>query len=264
VIQLGERGIYGLPMRMNAGWAAHGGSNWRAIAPFRPFLQDLRVVQTLPQSLLEQNLMNRADISEGSAMSRRSFLHTTTTAVGAVGVVAAAWPLIDQMNPGAQVRAAGDIIELNLVDLLPAQQRVVYWHNVPVFVVRRTADMLEAMQEKTFVGRLIDPQSEKRQQPPYARNWHRSIDPAYAVLVGVCTACGCVLRYFAAASFTDLAGGYVCPCCASHYDPAGRAHAGIAQYNLPVPPYDIVKRLRIRIGKKASGEIFTLESIERI
>jgi ubiquinol-cytochrome c reductase iron-sulfur subunit len=209
------------------------------------------------------NLMNCADVSERT-MSRRSFLYATTAAAGAVGVVAAAWPFIDQMNPDAQIRAAGDVIELNLVDLLPAQQRVVHWHNVPVFVVRRTAAMLEAMREKTFVGRLIDPQSEKQQQPPYARNWHRSIDPAYAVLIGVCTRCGCVPNYFADAALTDLAGGYVCPCCASHYDPAGRAYSGVAQYNLPVPPYEIAGQSRILIGKNTRGEIFSLESLERI
>jgi ubiquinol-cytochrome c reductase iron-sulfur subunit len=208
--------------------------------------------------------MNRADVSEWPGISRRSFLYTTTAAVAAVGTVAAAWPFIDQMNPDAQIRAAGDIVESNLADLIPAQQRVVRWHNLPIFVVRRTAGMLEAMQDKTFVGRLIDPQSEKRQQPPYTKNWHRSIDPAYAVLVGVCTRCACVPVYLADASLTDLAGGYFCPCCASHYDPAGRAYSGTTEYNLPVPPYEIVKPSRIRIGKIASDANFTLESIERI
>jgi ubiquinol-cytochrome c reductase iron-sulfur subunit len=196
------------------------------------------------------------------AIDRRSFLYATTAAAGAVGIAAAAWPFIDQMNPDAGVRS--DIVEVNLIDLRPAQQRVVHWHNVPVFVVRRTAEMLVAMQNEAFVARLVDPHSQRRQQPAYARNWHRSIDPAWAVLVGVCTRCACVPSYLAEASPLDMAGGYVCPCCASHYDPAGRAYSGPAQYNLPVPPFAIVEQSRILIGKNPSGEIFSLESIEQI
>jgi hypothetical protein len=62
---------------------------------------------------------------------------------------------------------------------------------------------------------------------------------------------------------TDVTGGYGCPCCASHFDPAGRAHAGPAQYNLPVSPYEVVKS-RLVIGRNASDALFTLESIERM
>jgi ubiquinol-cytochrome c reductase iron-sulfur subunit len=197
-------------------------------------------------------------------ISRRSFLYVTTAAAGAAGAVAAAWPFIDQMNPDAGIRAARDIVDVDLSNLRPAQLRVVHWHNVPIFVVKRTSAMLDAMRERSFVDRLVDPLSHKRQQPAYAQNWHRSIDPACAVLVGVCTYCGCVPSYLADASAPDVAGGYVCPCCASHYDPAGRTHSGAAQYNLPVPPYAIVEPSRALIGSNMSGEIFALESVERI
>jgi ubiquinol-cytochrome c reductase iron-sulfur subunit len=184
--------------------------------------------------------------------------------MGSAGVVAAAWPFIDHLNPDAGTRAAGDIVELNLADLGPAEQRVLRWHGLPVFVVKRTAGMLAAMQDDGFVARLIDPRSEKRQQPAYATNWHRSIDPACAVLVGVCTRCACVPQFLAEASPPDLAGGYVCPCCAAHFDPAGRASTGIAQYNLAVPPYDIDEHARLAVGKNPPGELFTLQSVERI
>lgn len=198
------------------------------------------------------------------AINRRNFLYATTAAVGAVGFAAAGWPFIDQMNPDARVRAAGDTIELNLADILPAERRLVRWHNVPIFVVRRTPAMLDAMRETAFVDRLFDPHSQKRQQPSYARNWHRSIDPAFAVLVGICTACRCVPRYFADASVLNVAGGYVCPCCNSRYDPAGRAYSGITEYNLPVPPYGTVRHSSILIGRNPSDELFSLESVERI
>jgi len=101
-------------------------------------------------------------------------------------------------------------------------------------------------------------------QPAYARNWHRSIDPAYAVLVGICTACNCVPAYYAEASPLAMAGGYQCPCCASHYDPAGRAYAGPASYNLPVPPYVIAEGNKLLIGKNAGDEIYSLDRVERM
>src|ERR1700720_332537 len=117
------------------------------------------------------------DVSALPAITRRNFLYITTAAVGTVGIIAAVWPLIDQMNPDAHIRAVGDIVELDLTDLRPAQQRVARWHHLSVFVIRRTAGMLASMQENSLVERLRDPQSKQRQEPPSARNWHRSIDP---------------------------------------------------------------------------------------
>ena|ERR1700733_3814775 len=198
------------------------------------------------------------------AINRRHLLYAATAAVGAAGIAAAAWPLLDQMNPDARVRAAGNIVGIDLDGLQPAERRVLRWQNFPVFVVRRTPAMLGAMQETSFVATLVDPDSTKRQQPAYARNWHRSIDPAYAVLVGACTACACVPEYFAEASALVVAGGYICPCCASHYDPAGRAYSGPAQFNLPVPPYAAAGPGKILLGKNAAGEIYSLETVERI
>lgn len=197
--------------------------------------------------------------------SRRGFLYGATAAMGAVGLAAATWPFIDQMNPDAAIRAIDDAIELYLANLQPGQRRIVQWQHLPIFVVRRTADMLKAMQKPTFVGRLLDPQSRRRQQPDYARNWHRSLEPAYAVLASVCTYCACVPLYRAdEAAPPDPPGGYICPCCASHYDPAGRAYSGIAQFNLPVPPHAIVDRNRIVVGRNPPGAIFSFQSIERI
>jgi ubiquinol-cytochrome c reductase iron-sulfur subunit len=195
---------------------------------------------------------------------RRNFLYATTTAVSAVGLAALAWPLIDQMNPDAAVRAAGDVLDIDLASLAPGERRVVRWHNLPIFLVKRTNAMLSAMQEPKFVDRLHDAGSAKRQQPTYAANWHRSIDPALSVLVGVCTYCSCVPQYVTDPFPPDLQGGYECPCCASHFDPAGRAHAGPAQYNLPVPPYELRAPSRVLIGRNRSDELFTFGSIERI
>ena len=197
-------------------------------------------------------------------ISRRGLLYAATTAVAAVGVGAAAWPLIDQMNPDARARAAGDILDVDIGGLRPGEQIAVQWRKLPVVVTRRTPQMLAAMRESAFVNALFDADSAKRQQPGYAKNWHRSIDPAYAVLVAVCTSCRCVPRYFAESSTVNVAGGYVCPCCASHYDPAGRAYAGIARYNLPVPPYVVAGPTKIVLGKNTADEIYSLDSVEQI
>jgi ubiquinol-cytochrome c reductase iron-sulfur subunit len=199
------------------------------------------------------------------ALSRRRLLYATTAAVGAAGLVAAMWPFIDQLNPDAASRASGDVIEADLADLQPAQERVLRWHNLPIVVVRRTAAMIDALRDEKLLARMVDAKSEKRQQPAYEANWHRSIDPALSVLIGVCTYCGCKPQFFAEPLFSDdVPGGYVCPCCASHFDPAGRPYMGPSQYNLPVPPYGAVKLSRLVIGRSTSDLSFTLRSIERM
>ena len=205
-----------------------------------------------------------APINAPGQASRRTFLYVLTGSVGAAGVAAALWPLVDHMNPDAAVRAAGDLVTVDLVDLHPAAQRIVFWHRLPIFVAHRTAAMLAAMRDQTFAAQLVDADSQARQQPAYARNGHRSIDPRYAVLVGVCTACGCVPHFIAEAAPDVVVGGYICSCCASRYDPAGRAHAGPARYNLPVPPYRLDARSRLTLGKNPPGELFTLDAVERI
>ena len=202
--------------------------------------------------------------SNSVVLGRRRFLYVVTGLVGAAGAAAAAWPFIAHMNPDASTAASGDVVAVDLGALRPAQRVVVRWHGYPMFVVRRTDGMLAAMQESKFVAQLVDPTSEKTQQPSYAKNWHRSIDPAYAVLVGVCTRCGCIPDYLDADSPFGVTGGYMCPCCASRYDPAGRAYSGAALYNLAIPPYAIEKNAGVLIGKAHPGEPFSLENVERI
>jgi ubiquinol-cytochrome c reductase iron-sulfur subunit len=198
------------------------------------------------------------------ATSRRNFLFATTAAMGTASIVAAGWPLIAQMNPDARVRAADDTVDVSVKGLPPGQQKTMRWRNLPVLIVSRTPDMLAAMQEPQLVGRLFDPRSERWQQPDYARNWHRSIRPEYAVMTGVCTHCACILRRTEEALPPDPVGSYICPCCASHYDAAGHAYHGIAQFNLAVPPHAFIDQTTISIGKNPPGEIFTFGSLARI
>ena len=207
--------------------------------------------------------MRTAAQIDRSAINRRNFLYAMTAAVGVSGTVVGTWPLIDQMNPDARTRAANDDIVIDLAALLPGKPHVVRWRNFPIFVVQRTTAMLDAMQDNTLVAQLYDRDSHTHQQPSYAQNWHRSIDPAFAVLVGVCTKCTVVPAYCSDISSFCVAGGYVCPFCASHYDPAGRAYSGISRYNLPVPPHKLGKS-QIELGRNASDESFSLTSVERI
>jgi ubiquinol-cytochrome c reductase iron-sulfur subunit len=186
--------------------------------------------------------------------NRRAFLYQATGVVAAAGSSAAAWPLIDQWIAHARADAKDSTV-VEIADLQPGEQRTARWQDLPVFIARRTAAMLAAMQDAVFVAQLLDAGSANSLQPSYARNWHRSIQPDYAVLVGVCTGCGCVPQYFAAAPAPAMAGGYVCPCCASRYDPAGRAYSGIARLNLPVPPHEI-KGQSVVIGPNACSTWF--------
>ncbi len=166
------------------------------------------------------------------------------------------------MNPDGATRAAGNFVETDIAGLRAGEMRTVRWRAMPIFVTHRTPAMLAAMQDPARVSTMADAYSEKRQQPDYARNWHRSIEPAYAVLAGICTRCRCALRYVAEDPIPPgQTGGYSCPCCASRYDPAGRAYY-VAQYNLAVPPYRFIERSRIAIGMNPNGAIFNFESIE--
>jgi ubiquinol-cytochrome c reductase iron-sulfur subunit len=209
-------------------------------------------------------MKNAAEDIDRTAVNRRNFFYATTAAAGAAGVAIGTWPLLDQMNPDARERAANDVIEIDLAALPLGKQHMVRWHGCPIFVVRRTAVMLNTMQDEMFVAQLYDPDSRTHQQPPYAKNWHRSIDPAFAVLVGICTQCAVVPTYCSESSSQCVSGGYACPFCASHYDPASRAYSGISRYNLPVPPHRLVGKSQIELGKNTSDASFTLTSVERI
>ena len=174
--------------------------------------------------------------SSSTHPTRRDFLYIATATVGAVGAIAASWPLIDQMNPDASTLAAGGPVDFDVGKLVTGQQAVVRWRSRPAFVVHRTPTMLAVLQEAQLTQQLADPQSKELQQPPYADNWHRSVKPEYGVLVGISTHLGCIPKFEPAPDATQPArhwpGGYFCPCHGSKYDLAGRVFSGVpAPYN---------------------------------
>jgi ubiquinol-cytochrome c reductase iron-sulfur subunit len=198
--------------------------------------------------------------------SRRDFLYLTTGATVAVGAAAVVWPLIDQMNPDADTLARGGPIDIDLSPIGPGQQIVVKWQEHPIFIVRRTPEALKSLREPSLLSRLRDPDSEERQQPPYADNWSRSINPEILVLVGVCTHLGCIPEFFpkpdSLQSIANWPGGYFCPCHGSRYDLAGRVFQGVpAPYNLPVPPYHFPKDKVLRLGENPAGQSFSLGDV---
>ena len=197
---------------------------------------------------------------------RRDLLKLITMATAAIGTGAVAWAFIDSMNPAADVIAAGAPIDIDLSKMSPGQQIIILWRGSPILIVNRPADALKTLQTPALVGRLSDPNSEVMQQPAYAQNWHRSINPEYAVMVGICTHLGCLPSYFPQPSadnpVPNWPGGYFCPCHGSKYDLAGRVYSGVpAPYNLPVPPYHFPSAHVLRIGENPTGVIFELSSV---
>jgi ubiquinol-cytochrome c reductase iron-sulfur subunit len=201
--------------------------------------------------------------------TRRDFLFVATAAAAGVGAAATMWPLIDQMNPDAATQAAAGPIDVDLTQIQPGQQILTLWSARPVFIVRRPQGALDALRNPALIARLSDPDSTALQQPPYATNWHRSLDPEFLVLVGVCTHLGCIPKYFPQPDPTtpapDWLGGFFCPCHGSKYDLAGRVLRGVpAPYNLPVPPHRFPDAKTLRIGENPTGSSFDFDSILQV
>ncbi len=166
---------------------------------------------------------------------RRDFLYYATGAAGAVATGAAVWPLVNQMNPSADVLALASI-RVNVADIEPGTQVTVLWQGKPVFIRRRTEDEITAA-TGVAVDDLQDPiarnenKGEGNTLP--ATDDNRALDETgeWLVMVGVCTHLGCVPLGDGAGDF----GGWFCPCHGSHYDTAGRIRRGPANENLLVP-----------------------------
>jgi len=201
--------------------------------------------------------------------SRRDFLLYAATSAAAVGTALAAWPFIDSMEPAADTIAAGAPIDIDLGRVAPGQQIVVLWRSTPIFIVHRTPEALKTLKDPKILDGLRDPNSEVRQQPPYAANEYRAVKPDFAILVGICTHLGCIPKYLPNPSDSDPGpgwlGGFFCPCHGSKYDLAGRVFSGVpAPYNLPVPPYTFVNDTTVRIGENPAGVAFDLSSVVQL
>lgn len=182
--------------------------------------------------------------------SRRRFLTAATSVIGGIGVMYAAAPFISSWLPSARAQALGAPVKIDIGKLDPGAQLTVEWRGQPIWVIRRTKEMLDKL--KQLDSLLRDPNSEHDQQPPYAHNEYRSIKPEYLVLVGICTHLGCVPMYRPDIGSIDPSwpGGFFCPCHGSKYDLAGRVYKGVpAPTNMVVPPYHYLDDNVIEVGE---------------
>ena len=169
--------------------------------------------------------------SEKKKPNRRDFIVTATTAAGAVGVGAVVWPLVDQMNPDASVKALAST-EVDISAVEPGQSITVLWRGKPVFIKRRTQDEIDS-------ARAVDLSELKHPE----KDEDRAKNPEWLVMLGVCTHLGCV-------PLNDKGdyGAWSCPCHGSHYDTSGRIRKGPAPTNMEVPKYEFVNNNTIKIG----------------
>ncbi len=188
---------------------------------------------------------------EGANKSRRRFLTGAVSVVGGVGAAYTAVPFLAYWNPSATTRAAGAPVEVDASTLQPGQKVNITWRGQPVWVIRRSEAAIEAL--PSVNDELRDPDSAvASQQPAYAQNAHRSIDPEFLVLVPICTHLGCIPSYMPQAGSLDAdwQGGFFCPCHGSKFDMAGRVYAGVpAPTNLVVPPHRIADNGMIVVGE---------------
>jgi len=187
--------------------------------------------------------------------SRRSFLTGVTTGVGAAGAALAAVPFVASMTPSDKARAAGAPVQVDISGLEPGKLLKFEWRGKPVWIIRRTPKMLESL--STVEGELADPNSDKDQQPSYAKNEGRSINPDVLVLVGLCTHLGCspLEKLVPGELDSQWQGGFFCPCHGSKFDLAGRVYKGVpAPTNLEVPPHRFLSENRVEIGVDTDPE----------
>jgi len=198
-------------------------------------------------------LLNQPEVDK----KKRRTLIGVTSAVGAVAGIGAAMPFAMSMFPSERARAAGAPIEVDVGHIEPGMMITEEWRGKPVWILYRTADMIEAVRKSA--GKVADPESRLPMQPEYATNALRSIKEKYLVLVGICTHLGCspsqkLEAGEASGLGADWVGGFFCPCHGSKFDLAGRVYKGApAPANLEVPPHTYLSETRVLIGEDRKG-----------
>lgn len=175
--------------------------------------------------------------SSSTEVRRRDFLHVAPVAMAAVGGAAAAWPLIDSMNPSADVLALSSIdVDLSAIEL--GQRVTVKWREMPLFIVHRTPEEIARARSDDTSPALIDPETDA----------DRAVRSQWLIMIGVCTHLGCVPLGQTPGDPQGRYGGWFCPCHGSVYDAAGRVRKGPAPRNLDIPPYAFQNETLVRIG----------------
>ncbi len=195
--------------------------------------------------------------NKGVDQSKRQFLTSALTVVGAVGTGFIAVPFLAQMQPSVATEAAGAPVEVDISKIETGQLIRAEWRGKPIWILNRTEEVLATL--KGLSEQLADPLSNESIQPEYAKNLFRSIKPEILVAIGLCTHLGCSPTFRPEIAPPDLGekwkGGFFCPCHGSWFDLAGRVYRGVpAPTNLEIPPHRYVTESLILIGEDQQEE----------
>jgi len=193
---------------------------------------------------------------------RRGLL-VATCAAGGVAGLATAGAFVSTFQPSERAKAAGAPVEADISDLKPGEMKIFEWRSKPVWVLKRTPEMMESLNKTE--GEVADPHSDKTYQmpmPEYCKNQHRSREEHKDILVtvGICSHLGCSPgKKFQAGPQPSLPddwqGGFLCPCHGSTFDLAARVFKNKpAPDNLDIPPHIYLSDTKILIGKDEKGE----------
>ena len=179
-----------------------------------------------------------APAAEEGGVRRRDFINIGAAAFGGVGAVGLLFPLVNQMNPSADVLALAQI-DVDISAIQAGQAVKTIWRKQPIFIRQLTPQEIQAA-NAVDIGSLRDPQSLAERTKPGKAQW--------LITLGVCTHLGCVPLGAAEGENRGDFGGYFCPCHGSHYDTAARVRKGPAPRNLEVPEYEFTSDTAVRIG----------------
>ena len=204
--------------------------------------------------MFSQNIRtSRHAIDDGNLpdAERRNLLVAATGIAAGAGLLAAAYPFAASLQPSEAARAEGGPVQADISTLAVGELRTVAWRGKPVWLMRRSDEMVRALQQPNPA--LADPQSKRSEQPKSCANATRSERPEILVAVGVCTHLGCspTLRLDDSALNAELhaPGGFFCPCHGSRFDLAGRVVKNVpAPINLEIPPYHFMGDSQLQIG----------------
>ncbi|HUL97310.1 MAG TPA: ubiquinol-cytochrome c reductase iron-sulfur subunit [Usitatibacter sp.] len=184
---------------------------------------------------------------------KRRLLIIATSVAGGVAGAAVAVPFLASWWPSARALAAGAPVEADISRIEPGQQVTFEWRGKPIWVLRRTPEMLDGLAKHDAL--LVDPESKDSDQPEYIKGPTRSIKPEWFIATGVCTHLGCsptLKKEIGAASDmgAEWPGGYYCPCHNSRFDLSARVFKGSpAPKNLVIPPHRYVSDTVVAIGE---------------
>lgn len=200
--------------------------------------------------------MSEAGKADSVDSGRRHFLVVATTVTGVAGAALTAVPFLASWKPSARAQALGAPVEADISKLELGAMMKVMWRGQAVYIVNRTPQMRAELTKPELTSRLRDPESKESEQPKYAQNSTRSLNPEFLVLIGVCTHLGCApMSRFQpgdAELGADWPGGFYCPCHGSKFDLAGRVFKDVpAPLNLKVPPYRFMNEGLVQIGVDA-------------